>query len=286
MAFRLMNPEMKRPFMTTFRERQMRHSVKGKTTLPAAAVLFGAMLFAAPAAAGPIFAAPTGFPAPGGTTFGSSGPGLVVFDPITNTYGRTRVYTGFDTTGASWSQLYFDITGGSVTTNLETMSFNTNFAGDGGFGVSSLTVSGNTLDWLLSGTLDAFSPANGTVSTSVRLVTEFLRMDNTPIVGFFAPTVFGDGMPREVLTFTPTDLLSWGGGFQVRQVFRTGSGQILGPFFNGLGAGAGLGATTGAAFWYDPSQQVAGAVPEPASLTLMGSGLLIAVRKLRRRRAQ
>ena len=143
-----------------------------------------------------------------------------------------RVYSGFDTSGSLWSSLYFDITGGTITsgpiaTPFDVVSFDTRYGPDGGSGVSSVTVGGNLVQWNLS---DTFSFVNtstsAVVTTGVRLKTTFFMADGTTAISGLdlINSTMGDGLPTTVLAISVADLIAWGGGFQVKQEYQTSGG--------------------------------------------------------------
>ena len=200
------------------------------------------------------------YPAPGGTTFTTDGGSLIGQNP--SPY-RTRIYSGFDST--QWDTLYFNLTDGTIG--------NVFFTTD----TTPYTLSGNTIEWLPT-TQWTFNTAFGPVSTSVKLVTSFYQADGTTPLSVsdftLAPMA---GMPGLVLDISAADLLSWGGGFQVRQVYQTLAGVDASDFYNGFSTFGGFSSATNAAFYYTP-------VPEPATLVLSGFGIAATV--YRRRRAE
>ena len=224
--------------------------------------------------AAPIYA---GYPPPGGATFSASGGAL------TDASGRTRIYGGFDTSGGSFSELYFDILTGSVTPVPGSgLTFDTRWNSDGGFGWSSQagitneeTIGLGTITW---------PTGTGSASTGVNLILDFYQADGTtPINGHFLVSTIGDGLPALVFDMSPADLIAWGGGFQVEQRYQTSGGLPLGPYYNSTdpaGSGFKLNSATNGAFWYDPP--TSSDVPEPGSLFLLGGGFFVAARKLRR----
>jgi hypothetical protein len=142
------------------------------------------------------------------------------------------------------------------------------------------------VNWLLSDTLTA-SGGLGTFTTGLQLNTTFYQFDGTTPISSsnIVATTSGDGLPRYVLTFTTADILAWGGGFKMNQVYlSTNSGTPIGNYLNSLNAGNGLSAGTSGAFYYDPP--TLNAVPEPASLMLFGTGVVALSARLRRPRGR
>jgi len=213
-------------------------------------------LGAASSQASPISA---GFPAPGGTTFSSVGASL------SDSPGRTRIYSGFDT--SAWSVLYWQITTGFI----GDLTFDTSLAAS-----STPSISGNQITWSFSDVWN-IATASGTVTTSATLRTRFYQMDGvTPLTAADFVSL-GAGYPQTLLEITAADLAAWGGGFQVQQLFMVGAGDAA-DFYNSLSTFGGFNSATNAGFWYEPA-----AVPEPTTLTLLGAGLAVGARKLRKR---
>jgi hypothetical protein len=222
-----------------------------------------------------------GFPPPGATGAIFSGTGSNLADAT----GKTRIYNFASADTTQWSELYFDITGGQIVTNADSMTFDTRWPADGGSNWSMQQVIGNTETDSLAPVqfFDAATSSNVTVNPT--LVMQFFQLDGTtplPITNFMV-TALGDAMPAIVLKFSPTELAGWGNGFQVRQKYEAFSGTPLANFLNANNGGAGLSTSTSAGFWYDPP--TAAAVPEPASLVLLGSGCLAIIRRRRHSRA-
>lgn len=203
-----------------------------------------------------------GFPAPGGTTFSSTGLNLV------DSPGRTRIYSGFDT--SAWSILYWQITTGFI----GDLTFDTALAAS-----ATPSISGNQITWSFSDQWN-IATAFGTVTTSATLRTRFYQMDGvTPLLASDFVSL-GAGYPQTMLEITAADLAAWGGGFQVNQLFMVG-GMDAADYYNSLATSGGFNSTTNAGFWYEPA-----AVPEPTTLTLLGAGLAAGARKLRKRAKQ
>jgi hypothetical protein len=239
----------------------MRHHGKMLRQLALALVTCTGLALTAHAAPLP---APGGFPAPGGTTFSSSG-SLIGDGFSNNDVGRTRTYSGFDLSGGSFSQLYWNLTGGTFdgltpwsnivgsTTNLSLI----------GTGPSDIT-------YYLAQTWSFFDPAiSQVINANVRLKTVFTDMFGNGITGHFVNN-FSAGLPSILFSMSTADLTTWGGGFKVSQIYETTAGVDAGVWFNTHNGGGGLNSSTSGAFWYDPPVQ---GTPAPGALLLLALGL-------------
>jgi hypothetical protein len=224
-------------------------------------------LIAVPAAASPI--GPV-YPPPGGVTccsgVGTSGTGT----------GIMRTYTNLDPLGGGYSDLWFGVF--DIFVPLSSVS------GSGTMQAITLppTIVGNTATW--DGSLQwQIGTPSGSIFRPVRYQMSAFDIGGAPVGLIPASSVPGlAGSEGAVLNVTGSLLTS---GFKINQVFQVFNGATwvgVDDFFNSMSTTCSfcVQKSVNGGFWYEPTATV----PEPASLLLTGSGLLVAARRVSKRR--
>jgi len=241
-----------------------------KIKLPSIAFVACSLFVAAPA-----LAAPTGplYPAPGGTSFSSSG-----ISPA-HSGGKVWTYSGFDTSGASWSSIYFGNTSLGMALDGAIDDSNPQL----GARIEDLTftsIASNVATAFGTTGIHHFSGNYGSVGTAFRFTLEDL---NGGAINFGTDTSFGvsaNGMLADV-----TGAILGTGGFRVRMEALVNGTQAAQIFFDNYpthsSAGGDLLTSLTNGLWYDAPIAT---IPEPATAALLGFGLLglLGARKLKK----